>query len=99
MMKLESSSANFRISGPQPNGQIAGRTPQTDPRVSTYSLASAIEEMGATLPFPREVEIYREGDPTTCFYKVTSGAVRTCKALSNGRRQIRAFYLPGDIFG
>jgi CRP/FNR family nitrogen fixation transcriptional regulator len=28
-----------------------------------------------------------------------SGAVRTSKLLSDGRRQIDAFHLPGDIFG
>ena len=99
MMKLQSSSANLRISGAQPNGQIAGRTPPTDPRVSTYSLARAIEEMGAIISFPRDAEIYRESSPAGCLYKVISGTVRTFKALSNGRRQIRAFYLPGDIFG
>ena len=27
------------------------------------------------------------------------GAVRTSKLLSDGRRQIGAFYLPGDVFG
>ena len=99
MMKVLSPGANFRISGPQANGQIAVCALPTESRGSAYSLASAIEEMGATLPFPRDVEIYREGDAATCLYKVTSGAVRTCKALSNGRRQVRAFYLPGDIFG
>ena len=32
-------------------------------------------------------------------YKVVSGTVRTYKVLTDGRRQIGAFYLPGDIFG
>jgi CRP/FNR family nitrogen fixation transcriptional regulator len=99
MMKLQSSSANLRINAPQPNGQTAGRTAPTEPRISTYSLASAIEEMGAIISFPRDAEIYRESSPAGCLYKVISGTVRTFKALSNGRRQIRAFYLPGDIFG
>src|SRR6516164_5122806 len=99
MMKLESSSGNFRIDGPQPSGQIAGRTPPTDPRVSTYSLARAIEEKGAAMVFPRDAEIYRENSPASYLYKVVSGTVRTFKALNNGRRQIGAFYLPGDIFG
>jgi CRP/FNR family nitrogen fixation transcriptional regulator len=49
--------------------------------------------------FPRDAEIYCENRPATYLYKVVSGTVRTFKALSNGRRQIRAFYLPGDIFG
>src|SRR6516225_1498990 len=99
MMKLQTSSANLRISGAQLNGQIAGRTPPTDPGVSTYSLARAIEEMGAAMVFPRDAEIYRESTPASYLYKVISGTVRTFKALSDGRRQIRAFYLPGDIFG
>jgi CRP-like cAMP-binding protein len=38
-------------------------------------------------------------EPADCLYKVISGAVRTCRALIDGRRQIGAFYLPGDIFG
>ena len=75
-----------------------GRTP-TEPRVSTYTLASAIAEMSAPMSFPRDAEIYRESNPANYLYKVISGTVRTFKALSNGRRQIRAFYLPGDIFG
>lgn len=28
-----------------------------------------------------------------------TGCVRTCNTLSDGRRQIGAFYLPGDVFG
>ena len=93
MMKVQNSSGNFRIDGPQLNG-----TPPTDLRVSTYSLARAIEEMGAAMVFPRDAEIYRENSLATYLYKAISGTVRTFKIMSNGRRQIRAFYLPGDIF-
>jgi len=93
-MKPESYNANFRINAPHPNG-----TPPRQPGVSTYSLARAIEEMGAAISLPRDAEICREGSPASYLYKVVSGTVRTFKALSNGRRQIRAFYLPDDIFG
>jgi CRP/FNR family transcriptional regulator, nitrogen fixation regulation protein len=99
MMKLRTSGANFRVNGPQPNGQIVTRTPPTEPRVSTCLLTRAIEDMGATMSFLRDAEIYRESSPASYLYKVITGTVRTFKALSNGRRQIRAFYLPGDIFG
>ena len=44
-------------------------------------------------------ELFAEGDPAEYFYKVVSGSIRTCKLLSDGRRQIDAFHLPGDIFG
>jgi CRP-like cAMP-binding protein len=55
--------------------------------------------MGAAMSFPRDAEIYSENSPADYLYRVISGTVRTYKALSDGRRQIGAFYMPGDIFG
>jgi CRP-like cAMP-binding protein len=55
--------------------------------------------MGATMPYTRNAEIYGEREPADYLYKVVSGAVRTYKVLADGRRQIGAFYLPGDVFG
>jgi CRP/FNR family transcriptional regulator, nitrogen fixation regulation protein len=40
-----------------------------------------------------------ENEAANYLYKVVSGTVRTYKMLDDGRRQIGAFYLPGDIFG
>lgn len=59
----------------------------------------AIELMGAVMPFARNAEIYGENEPAEYLYKVVRGAVRTYRVLSDGRRQIGAFYLPGDFFG
>jgi CRP/FNR family nitrogen fixation transcriptional regulator len=44
-------------------------------------------------------EVFAEGDAAEFFYKVVSGTVRTYKLLNDGRRQIDAFHLAGDIFG
>ena len=44
-------------------------------------------------------EIFGEKEPADYVYQVVSGAVRSYKLLSDGRRQIGAFHLPGDIFG
>ena len=77
MMKLRTSGANFRVNGPQPNGQIVGRTPPTEPRVSTCLLTRAIEDMGAAVSFLRDAEIYRESSPASYLYKVITGTVRT----------------------
>lgn len=44
-------------------------------------------------------EIYAQGEASGSLYQVVSGAVRACRLLSDGRRQISAFYLPGDVFG
>jgi CRP/FNR family nitrogen fixation transcriptional regulator len=49
--------------------------------------------------YDKDEEIFAEGDRAAYLYKVTSGVVRTSKLLSDGRRQIDAFHLVGDIFG
>jgi CRP/FNR family transcriptional regulator, nitrogen fixation regulation protein len=47
----------------------------------------------------RGAEIFGEAEPAEYVYKIRSGSVRTFKLLPDGRRQIGAFHLPGDIFG
>lgn len=54
--------------------------------------------IGASTCFARNAEIFTEDDPAEYLYQVISGAVRTCRTLDDGRRQIGSFYLPGDIF-
>src|ERR1700750_2365732 len=44
-------------------------------------------------------EIYGEKEPAEYVYQVKAGAVRSYKLLSDGRRQIGAFHLAGDVFG
>src|SRR6516165_1712176 len=61
--------------------------------------AGTIELMGACMSFAANAEIYGENEPADYLYKVVSGTVRTYKVLVDGRRQIGAFHLPGDIFG
>jgi CRP/FNR family nitrogen fixation transcriptional regulator len=64
-----------------------------------HDLAGSIELMGASMAFARNSEIYGEDEAADYLYKVISGTVRTYKILADGRRQIQAFHLPGDIFG
>ena len=75
------------------------RTAPPVPPVIPRSFNNSIELMGAPMPFARNEEIYGENEPAEYLYKVLSGTVRTYKVLNDGRRQIGAFYLPGDIFG
>ncbi|MCA6100814.1 helix-turn-helix domain-containing protein [Bradyrhizobium australafricanum] len=49
--------------------------------------------------YRKGTEIYGEKEPAEYVYQVVSGAVRSYKLLSDGRRQIGAFHLVGDIFG
>jgi CRP-like cAMP-binding protein len=73
--------------------QRSVRVPSGDER------AGSIELMGAVVPFARNSEIFGENEPADYLYKLVSGSVRSYKVLVDGRRQIGAFYVPGDIFG
>jgi CRP/FNR family transcriptional regulator, nitrogen fixation regulation protein len=44
-------------------------------------------------------EIYAQGERTQAIYQVAFGAVRIFRLLADGRRQISAFHLPGEVFG
>jgi len=61
--------------------------------------ASAQPAVGAVHNIAQDREIFAEGNSAEYFYKVVSGVVRTCKFLVDGRRQIDAFHVAGDIFG
>jgi CRP/FNR family transcriptional regulator, nitrogen fixation regulation protein len=55
--------------------------------------------LGTVRRLGKDEELFAEGDRAAFFYKVVSGALRTYKLLDDGRRQIAAFHLAGDIFG
>jgi len=63
------------------------------------ALSEAFRLIGAAVRFERNTEIHGEDEPAEYFYQVESGAVRTYRLRSDGRRQIGAFHLPGDVFG
>ena len=83
----------------EPSPLPASRPPDSARASGRNAFHSPIELMGAPMPFERNAEIYGEDEPAEYLYKVVSGAVRTYKLLNDGRRQIGAFHLPGDIFG
>jgi CRP-like cAMP-binding protein len=69
------------------------------PRAGNHGLVEQMDLMGAPMAFSRNAEIYGENEPANYVYMVISGAVRTYKIFDDGRRQIGAFYFPGEIFG
>jgi CRP-like cAMP-binding protein len=62
-------------------------------------LSQTIRLMGAFMSYPCNGEIFGQSEPADYLYKVVSGCVRTYRILSDGRRQIGGFYLPGEVFG
>jgi len=79
--------------------QSHGRSGRPSPSIRSHSFSGVIELMGAPMSFARNTEIYGDNEPAEYLYKVISGTVRIYKVLTDGRRQICAFCLPGDIFG
>jgi CRP/FNR family nitrogen fixation transcriptional regulator len=79
----------------------SGATMADNLRINGFSAAGASQAQVTTreCKYKKGVEIYGEKEPADYVYQVTSGAVRTYKLLSDGRRQIGAFHLVGDIFG
>src|SRR6476620_10882569 len=49
--------------------------------------------------YKKGMEIFGESEPAEYVYQVRTGAVRSYKLLTDGRRQIGSFHLAGDIFG
>lgn len=58
-----------------------------------------LDLIGARVNYSCDNDIYYEGEPAEFVYRVVSGVVRVSKCLADGRRQISAFYMPGDMFG
>src|ERR1700720_3418311 len=72
--------------------------------------SNALDEFGVTsssdtivssneFTYKKGTEIFGEKEPAEYVYQVQIGAVRSYKLLSDGRRQIGAFHLVGDVFG
>jgi CRP/FNR family transcriptional regulator, nitrogen fixation regulation protein len=62
-------------------------------------IASCLGVIATEFTYRKEEEVYGEDEPSEYVYQVIRGAVRSYKLLSDGRRQIGAFHLPGDVFG
>jgi CRP/FNR family nitrogen fixation transcriptional regulator len=74
--------------------------PAPEPIVDQFgAITGHIGLIASDSTYTRDEEIFGEREPAEYVYQVLSGAVRTYKMLSDGRRQIAAFHLPGDVFG
>jgi CRP/FNR family nitrogen fixation transcriptional regulator len=68
-------------------------------RAAGPSQMEAFSQVGVSMSFAPDEEIYAQDEETDFVYQVRSGAVRASRLLSDGRRQIAGFYYPGDLFG
>jgi CRP/FNR family transcriptional regulator, nitrogen fixation regulation protein len=58
-----------------------------------------LDRIGTIAQFVPRSQFYSEMDPAKYLYKLISGVARGYRVTADGRRQIVAFYMPGDLFG
>ena len=65
----------------------------------TDALGDVMAQMGLRMSFARDEEIFGQDEDADLVYRITHGAVRTTRLMSDGRRQIGEFYFAGELFG
>lgn len=90
-MIVQSAAKNF---GQHP---VAGLNPRLDH--NSGQKPEALHAAGSVIHIAEGSEIFAEGENSDFIYKLLSGVARVCKFLSDGRRQIEAFHIPGEVFG
>jgi CRP-like cAMP-binding protein len=60
---------------------------------------AALDRIGVVITLRRDEAIFFQGDTAEFYFKVVTGAVRSCTLLADGRRHIGDFLLPSDFFG
>jgi CRP/FNR family nitrogen fixation transcriptional regulator len=58
-----------------------------------------MESLGTLRRYGADESVYGRDEATDYWYQLASGAARKCTQMSDGRRQIVDFLLPGDLFG
>ncbi|WP_027577793.1 helix-turn-helix domain-containing protein [Bradyrhizobium sp. Ai1a-2] len=91
MLTQSPAAASLNINRPVPGGPA--------PSEPFCGLAGHAGLIATEFTYRKDEEIYGEDEPAEYVYQVIRGAVRTYKLLADGRRQIGAFHLPGDVFG
>jgi CRP/FNR family nitrogen fixation transcriptional regulator len=78
-------------------GKVSPAALPTDDQFHTIAGQAGL--VATEFSYKKDEEIYGEDEPSDYVYQVIRGSVRSYKLLFDGRRQIGAFYLPGDVFG
>lgn len=63
------------------------------------SPSEQIGSLGTLHEYAVDDTIYRQHETADHWYLVVNGAARKCTQISDGRRQVMDFLLPGDLFG
>jgi CRP/FNR family nitrogen fixation transcriptional regulator len=88
-----------QVAGPM--GLLGRAVPHARPDRPTLLIneVGRLDMMGTLVSFQRGAHFYGESDPAEYLYSLASGMARGYRMTSEGRRQVVAFYMPGDLFG
>lgn len=64
-----------------------------------YDRIEGAKPVAARRHFTRDATVFRQGDVARGWYEVVEGMARVCQFRSDGRRQVLAFAVPGDVIG
>ena len=71
----------------------------TDRTTAPPAIAEVMQRLGVKMTYAKDEEIFAQDEDADLVHLVVSGAVRTTRLLSDGRRQVGSFYYPGDLIG
>jgi CRP/FNR family nitrogen fixation transcriptional regulator len=71
----------------------------TDIQGASTTITQVMQRLGARMRYGKDEEIFAQDETADLAHLVASGAVRTTRLLNDGRRQVGAFYYPGDLIG
>ena len=77
----------------------ASHSRTVSPRQEPSGDLAGLDRVGTVVSLGRDETLFFENDSAEHYFKVVSGAVRSCKLLADGRRHVSEFYLPGDFIG
>lgn len=69
------------------------------PKSGVADDAGSLDLLGTLVPFKTGSQFFGENDEARYVYRISTGIARGYHITAEGRRQIVAFYVPGDIFG
>ena len=72
---------------------------RTDRSESDLCAAFAMAPAAPGSPFAHGEQLFRQGDPVRLIYQLREGVVISYRLLSDGRRQVTGFHLPGELVG
>ncbi|CAN7367639.1 helix-turn-helix domain-containing protein [Phenylobacterium sp. LjRoot219] len=71
----------------------------TESHAAPLAIAEVMERLGVKMNYAKDEEIFAQDEDADLVHLLVSGAVRTTRLLSDGRRQVGCFYYPGDLIG